>query len=259
MPQPVFTAEHVYKEYRLGTLGSGTLREDIQDFWARLKHQKPAAAEEQKHKRFYALKDISFSLAQGEALGLIGNNGAGKSTLLKILTKITRPTAGYVKSRGRVSALLEVGTGFHPELTGRENVFLNGAFLGMCRREVAKSFEEIIDFSGISADFIDTPVKRYSSGMYVRLAFSVAAHLNAEILILDEVLMVGDTGFRAKSLKKMEDVIKNQGRTVIFVSHIMDQVKMLCQRCLLLDHGVLLLEGETNTVVNQYLETLGRS
>jgi lipopolysaccharide transport system ATP-binding protein len=212
---------------------------------------------QRKHK-FYALQDISFTLNQGESLGLIGRNGAGKSTLLKILTRITRPSSGYVKSRGKVSALLEIGTGFHPELTGRENVFMNGAFLGMRRREIQEKFDEIVAFSELESAFIDTPVKRYSSGMYVRLAFSVAAHLNADILILDEVLMVGDIAFREKSMNKMKDVIKNQGRTVILVSHITEQIEETCSRCILLEHGKMLGNGQTTDIIQTYKELLSK-
>jgi lipopolysaccharide transport system ATP-binding protein len=248
--------EKVYKEYQLGALGSGTLREDISLWLERLR--RPQKTVQRKHK-FFALQDVSFTLHQGECLGLIGRNGAGKSTLLKILTRITRPTSGCVKSRGKVSALLEVGTGFHPELTGRENIFMNGAFLGMRRGEIQQKFDEIVAFSELDADFIDTPVKRYSSGMYVRLAFAVAAHLNADILILDEVLAVGDMAFREKSMNKMKDVIKNQGRTVILVSHMIEQISEVCSRCILLEHGKVLGDGQTPDIIKTYRELLNKA
>jgi lipopolysaccharide transport system ATP-binding protein len=199
----------------------------------------------------WALRDVSFEVKQGEMLGIIGRNGAGKSTLLKIMCRITDPTTGCVEIRGRISSLLEVGTGFHPELTGRENVYLNGTILGMTKNEVNRKFEEIVDFSGIEK-FIDTPVKRYSSGMKVRLAFAVAAHLEPEVLIIDEVLAVGDAAFQKKCLNKMEDV-GQQGRTVLFVSHSMPSVTRLCQRAILLHEGKLLVDGNTHHVVNAYL------
>jgi lipopolysaccharide transport system ATP-binding protein len=201
----------------------------------------------------WALRDVSFEIKPGEVIGVIGQNGAGKSTLLKILSRITYPTGGRVELNGRVSSLLEVGTGFHPELTGRENVYLNGTILGMTRSEIARKFEEIVDFSGVSK-FIDTPVKFYSSGMAVRLAFSVAAHLEPEILLIDEVLSVGDAAFQKKSLGKMEEVSK-QGRTVLFVSHNMGAVRSLCSRGLLLEEGVLLKDDRVDSVINTYLSS----
>lgn len=231
------------------------MREDINLWLEKLRHQPKTV--QSKHK-FYALQDVSLTLAQGESLGLVGRNGAGKSTLLKILTRITRPSSGYVRSRGKVSALLEVGTGFHPELTGRENIFMNGAFLGMRRWEIQQKFDEIVAFSELDAAFIDTPVKRYSSGMYVRLAFAVAAHLNADILIVDEVLAVGDLAFREKSLNKMKEIIKNQGRTVILVSHITEYIEATCSRCILLEHGKMLGDGPTPDILQTYRELLGQ-
>jgi len=201
---------------------------------------------------FWALKDVSFDVKQGEVLGIIGSNGAGKSTLLKILNRITEPTTGGVDIYGRVGALLEVGTGFHPELTGRENIFLNGAILGMTRAEIKRKFDEIVAFAEVER-FLDTPVKRYSSGMYVRLAFGVAAHLDPEILLIDEVLAVGDADFQKKCLAKMEDVAANQGRTVIFVSHNMDAICRLCSRCILLRQGEIVKSGDTSGVVAAYL------
>lgn len=201
---------------------------------------------------FWALKDLNFEIKQGDRVGIIGRNGAGKSTLLKVLSRITEPTTGRVQIKGRVASLLEVGTGFHPELTGRENIYLNGAILGMSRIEIKKKFDEIVDFSGIEK-FLDTPVKRYSSGMYVRLAFSVAAHLEPEILMIDEVLAVGDFQFQQKCLGKMEDVSKNGGRTIFFVSHNLQAVISLCEKSLLLNQGKLISFDTTNTVINQYL------
>ena len=202
--------------------------------------------------RFWALKDISFEIQPGDRVGIIGRNGAGKSTLLKILSRVTTPTSGNVKIRGRVASLLEVGTGFHPELTGRENIFLNGAILGMTKAEVKKKFDEIVDFAGVE-DFIDTPVKRYSSGMYVRLAFAVAAHLDPEILIVDEVLAVGDAEFQKKCLGKMQDVSKNQGRTVIFVSHNMGAIRSLCNKGILLNDGAIRSNGDVEECLTSYL------
>ena len=211
------------------------------------------AAHEHQHgeEDFWALKDVSFEIRRGERVGIIGRNGAGKSTLLKILSRITEPTTGRVEIRGRVASLLEVGSGFHPELTGRENIFLNGAILGMTRREIRSKFDEIVDFAEVEK-FLDTPVKRYSSGMYVRLAFAVAAHLEPEILIVDEVLAVGDASFQKKCLGKMEDVADRDGRTVMFVSHQMAAISKLCERCLLLKSGRLEKSGNTLAVLNEY-------
>ena len=205
----------------------------------------------EKKEEFWALKDISFNVNRGEVVGIIGANGAGKSTLLKILSQITPPTEGEIILRGRVGSLLEVGTGFHPELTGRENIFLNGAILGMKKREIAKKFDEIVEFAGIGK-FLDTPVKYYSSGMYVRLAFSVAAHMEPDILIIDEVLAVGDAEFQKKCLGKMEDITKTQGRTILFVSHNMGAIQSLCSKCVLLDHGSIVMVGKTSEVINLY-------
>lgn len=234
-------AEHISKTYRLGGKPSGALRHALQNlFKAR-----------EKGALFHALDDISFELQEGEALGVIGRNGAGKSTLLKIISRITYPSSGRILLRGRVASLLEVGTGFHPELTGRENVFLNGAILGMTRREIRAKFDEIIEFAGVGP-FVDTPVKRYSSGMYVRLAFAVAAHLEPEILIIDEVLAVGDVAFQQKCLNKMKDAASG-GRTVLFVSHNMSAVSTLCDRCLLLEQGELTRDGAAPEVVAAYL------
>jgi lipopolysaccharide transport system ATP-binding protein len=209
------------------------------------------ATEGNQQEEFWALSDLSFEIHQGDRVGIIGRNGAGKSTLLKILSRITEPTAGRITIRGRVASLLEVGTGFHPELTGRENIFLNGAILGMSRQEIRKKFDEIVAFAEVEK-FLDTPVKRYSSGMYVRLAFAVAAHLEPEILVVDEVLAVGDAQFQKKCLGKMEEVSKNEGRTVLFVSHSMPTISSLCNRCILMEAGKIRLDGDTSTAVLSY-------
>ena len=229
MSSTVISVEHLSKQYDLGVIGTGTLTRDFERWWARARGKPdPYSPVVQDYSRRHtddsilALDDVSFTVQQGEALGIIGRNGAGKSTLLKILSRVTAPTSGVVKVKGRIGSLLEVGTGFHPELTGRENVYLNGAILGMKKAEVARKFDEIVAFSGVEK-FIDTPVKRYSSGMYVRLAFAVAAHLDPEILIVDEVLAVGDAEFQKKCLGKMGDVA-GEGRTVLFVSHNMGSI-----------------------------------
>jgi len=217
------------------------------------KAQREAAAERaESEEEFWALKDVSFEIRRGERVGIIGRNGAGKSTLLKILSRITEPTTGRVEIRGRVASLLEVGTGFHPELTGRENIYLNGAILGMTRREIRTKFDEIVDFAEVEK-FLDTPVKRYSSGMYVRLAFAVAAHLEPEILVVDEVLAVGDASFQKKCLGKMEDVADREGRTVLFVSHQMAAIQTLCCKGILLHQGSVHSAGEMSPVINAYL------
>ena len=234
--------------HRRAAGGYGTLRDSL----ARGGATHPPDAGTHHHEEIWALNDISFDVAQGEVLGVIGRNGAGKSTLLKVLTRITTPTTGRATIRGRVGSLLEVGTGFHPELTGRENVFLNGAILGMKRREIDRKFAEIVEFAGVE-QFIDTPVKRYSSGMYVRLAFAVAAHLEPEILLVDEVLAVGDAEFQRRCLGRMEE-IGGTGRTVLFVSHNMQAVAQLCDRVILLEGGGIVLDGPSTEVVAQYLQ-----
>ena len=213
-----------------------------------------AKSENPAFEEFWALKDVSFDIKQGDRVGIIGRNGAGKSTLLKILSRITEPTTGSIKIKGRVASLLEVGTGFHPELTGRENIFLNGAILGMGKEEIKRKFDEIVAFAEVEK-FLDTPVKRYSSGMYVRLAFAVAAHLEPEILIVDEVLAVGDAAFQKKCLGKMEDVSAKEGRTVLFVSHNMAAIQNLCQRVVWLNQGQLIIDNQTQIVINDYLNT----
>jgi lipopolysaccharide transport system ATP-binding protein len=258
MSNPIIEAENISKLYFLGTIGTGSLRQDVKRWWTKkvLKKEDPffKAADEKdtSHEYLWALRDVSFSINEGEAFGVIGRNGAGKSTLLKILSKVVRPTQGVVKGRGRINSLLEIGTGFHDELTGRENIYLNGYFLGMGKNEITSKFDEIVEFSGVS-QFIDTPVKRYSSGMYVRLAFAVAAHLEPDILIVDEVLAVGDADFQKKCLGKMNDASKKEGRTILFVSHNMQAVNNLCKRAMHLQKGKLINIGQADKVVNTYL------
>ncbi len=249
MSQPIIEVRNLSKRYQLGAIGATSLREEASRLWDRLRGVPHPDARE-----FWALRDISFDIQPGEVVGVIGRNGAGKSTLLKVLSRITEPTSGTAKLRGRVASLLEVGTGFHPELTGRENVFLNGAILGMTRAEVRRKFEEIVAFAEVE-QFIDTPVKRYSSGMYVRLAFAVAAHLEPEILIIDEVLAVGDAAFQKKCLGKIKDVSSHDGRTVFFVSHTMAAVSGLCTRALLLNKGCLELDGSPDQIISRYIST----
>ena len=264
MSQVAIKVEHLSKIYKLGEIGTGTLSQDIER-WIRvnlLKLEDPFAnidtqqgARKHKNEQVKILEDINFEINKGEAVGIIGKNGAGKSTLLKILSRITSPTTGRIKIYGRLASLLEVGTGFHPELTGRENIFLNGALLGMKKNEIMSKFEEIVEFSGI-AKFIDTPVKRYSSGMYVRLAFAVAAHLESEILIVDEVLAVGDAEFQKKCLGKMQDITKGEGRTILFVSHNLAAVENFCEKSIFIEKGKLKMIGETNSIIQQYLTTV---
>lgn len=248
------------KMYRLGKVSTGTLSHDINRWWHKVRgledpYIKIAESNARDAKGtsdyVWSLKDVSFSVDQGEILGIVGRNGAGKSTLLKILSRVTGPTTGTVRMRGRVASLLEVGTGFHPELTGRENIFLNGAILGMTKNEIKRKFDEIVDFSGVER-YIDTPVKRYSSGMYVRLAFGVAAHLEPEILIIDEVLAVGDAEFQKKCLGKMKDVSHKEGRTVLFVSHNMVAVKSLCTKGILMQRGEIVHRGSASEIVDHY-------
>ncbi len=254
----IITAEHLTKSYRLGAIGRGSLQQDFASWWARTRGKPDPLARigQERHGRradglFWALDDVSFEVREGEVLGVVGRNGAGKSTLLKILSQVTAPTSGQVTLEGRVASLLEVGTGFHPELTGRENVFLNGAILGMTKAEIREKFDEIVAFSECET-FIDTPVKRYSSGMYVRLAFAIAAHLEPEILIVDEVLAVGDGQFQQKCLGKMEEVGK-AGRTILFVSHQLASVQRLCTRAVLLEGGRLTKAGDVSGVIECYL------
>lgn len=265
MSENVIQIEGLSKRYRLGVIGGKRLVDDVNRKWAKLRGKADpfskvgpgATSNANGHEglgadEMWALRDISFGVKQGEVLGIIGRNGAGKSTLLKILSRVTAPTFGEVRVKGRIASLLEVGTGFHPELTGRENVFLNGAILGMTKSEIRKRFDAIVAFSDIEK-FIDTPVKRYSSGMKVRLAFSVAAHLEAEIMIVDEVLAVGDAEFQKKCLGKMKDISSGEGRTVLFVSHNMESMIALTSSAMLLEHGLLCGMDATRTIVAQYL------
>jgi homopolymeric O-antigen transport system ATP-binding protein len=256
--------DHLSKRYRLGVIGGKRLVDDVNQWWAKLRSKPDPLARigsrtnangvNNTRDTVLALDDISLDIKQGEVLGIIGRNGAGKSTLLKILSRVTAPTSGEARIKGRIASLLEVGTGFHPELTGRENIFLNGAILGMTKAEIRGNFDQIVSFSEVE-QFIDTPVKRYSSGMYVRLAFGVAAHLEPEILVVDEVLAVGDAAFQKKCLGKMEDVAR-QGRTVLFVSHNMSAIQNLCQRVVLIDQGKLEKDGQARSVINAYLERI---
>jgi lipopolysaccharide transport system ATP-binding protein len=261
-------ATNLSKKYRMGTIGMSSLREDLNRWWGRKKqnaqnkrisdHSGIDQSRMINDSEFWALHHLNFQITQGEVIGLIGANGSGKSTLLKILSRITEPTEGEVKIRGKVASLLEVGTGFHPELTGRENIYINGAILGMSRREVNASLDEIIEFAGVS-DFIDTPIKRYSSGMSVRLGFAVAVHLNSEILIVDEVLAVGDANFQKSCIKKMRQIAEDEGRTIIFVSHNMAMIENLCTRAILLQKGNLEREGKTSEVISHYLTSTHKS
>jgi lipopolysaccharide transport system ATP-binding protein len=252
MSRPIIEVSGLSKRYRIGVIGATSLREEFQRSWDRLRGRKEPDAND-----FWALRDVSFEVRPGEVVGVIGRNGAGKSTLLKILARITEPTSGRAVLRGRAASLLEVGTGFHPELTGRENIFLNGAILGMTRAEVRQKFDEIVAFAEVE-QFIDTPVKRYSSGMYVRLAFAVAAHLEPEILIIDEVLAVGDAQFQQKCLGKMRAVATGEGRTVLFVSHDMAAISTLTQHCLLLEAGRVRSFAPTADAVTEYFSRHGR-
>ncbi len=263
MSKTVISVEHLSKYYRLGVIGGGTLREDINRWWGVLRggsqhfvQLESEDFEDRKQGQIWALRDVNLEVKEGEILGIIGRNGAGKSSLLKILSRITAPTSGRAVISGRVGSLLEVGTGFHPELTGRENVFLNGAILGMTKAEVGRKLDEIVEFAEISK-FIDTPVKRYSSGMTVRLAFAVAAHLEPEILIVDEVLAVGDAEFQKKCIGKMGDVA-NEGRTILFVSHNMRAVSMLCHNGVVLDSGRIVYASSAENVVHHYLNLNNR-
>jgi len=257
----VIKVENLSKQYRLGSVGTGSLAHDLNRTWHRMRGKEdPYLIIGEVNDRtttgnsdyVWALQDINFEVKQGEVLGIIGRNGAGKSTLLKILSRTTTPTTGSIKIKGRVASLLEVGTGFHPELSGRENIFLNGAILGMTRQEIKSKFDEIVDFAGVER-YIDTPVKRYSSGMYVRLAFGVAAHLEPEILIVDEVLAVGDAEFQKKALGKMKDVSTKEGRTVLFVSHNMAAIQNLCDKGMVMNAGKVMFNGTATAAVEKYL------
>lgn len=259
----ILKAENISKQYRLGLVGTGTINDDLKRWWYQIRGKEDpflqVGAENNRSTKatedyVWALRDINFEVKTGEVLGIIGKNGAGKSTLLKILSRVTAPTTGSIKTKGRIASLLEVGTGFHGELTGRENIYLNGAILGMTKPEINSKLEEIIDFSGCEL-YIDTPVKRYSSGMTVRLGFAVAAHLEPEILVVDEVLAVGDAEFQKKAIGKMQDLSQGQGRTVLFVSHNMASVKQLCTRGMLLKNGEVILEGSPDKCIAEYLDS----
>jgi lipopolysaccharide transport system ATP-binding protein len=263
----VIKVENLSKQYRLGEVGTGALAHDVNKWWHKVRgKENPYLKIGEANDRtitgnsdyVWALKDINFEVQQGEVLGIIGRNGAGKSTLLKILSKTTTPTTGSIKIKGRIASLLEVGTGFHPELSGRDNIFLNGAILGMTKKEIKSKFDEIVDFAGVER-YIDTPVKRYSSGMYVRLAFGVAAHLEPEILIVDEVLAVGDVEFQKKALGKMKEVSEKGGRTVLFVSHNMAALKRICNTGLLFKNGLLADQGSIDNIVSDYLNQRGKN
>lgn len=262
----VLKAENISKQYRLGQVGTGTLSHDLNRLWYRMRGKEdPYLKLGEENDRagsgtagyVWALKDINFEIQQGEMIGIIGKNGAGKSTLLKLLSRVTAPSTGSIKVKGRIAALLEVGTGFHPELTGRENIYLNGAILGMNRMEISQKLDEIVEFSGCQK-YIDTPVKRYSSGMIVRLGFAVAAHLEPEILIVDEVLAVGDAEFQEKCIGKMKD-ISGEGRTVLFVSHNMASMKALCKKGFLMEKGQITQQGKMNAVIESYLASTTKS
>ena len=257
MAELAIKVENLKKKYRLGTIGGGTLTADLQSWWARKRgkddpNTKIGTDQTRIGESFYALDDVSFEAKKGEAVGIIGANGAGKSTLLKLLSRVTTPTEGRICINGRIASMLEVGTGFHPELTGRENIYMNGAILGMTKAEIEKKMEEIIDFSECR-QFIDTPVKRYSSGMYVKLAFAVAAHLDSDIMIMDEVLAVGDVKFQQKCLGKMGAASRDDGKTVLYVSHNMDTIRKLCTRCIVLEHGKIVYSGNVDEAIQVYL------
>ncbi len=251
MPDPVIFVENISKSYQIGEFGSGSLRNDIQN-WFQKKRGKEF---ENNSDKIWSLKNLSFNVNKGDIVGIIGKNGAGKSTLLKIISRVTAPTSGKIIGNGKVASLLEVGTGFHPDLTGRDNIFLNGAILGMRKKEIERNLDNIISFSGVG-QYIDTPVKRYSSGMYVRLAFAVAAHLDSEILILDEILSVGDAAFQKKCLGKISELSAEEGRTVLFVSHNINSIRSLCNRCLLLDSGSLKFDGNVHEAIEKYSDDL---
>ena len=254
---------NLYKEYKLGVIGHGTLYRDMQSLYAKIRKKEDpnsiiGSNQTLTNKNVIALNNLNLDVEKGEVLGIIGSNGAGKSTLLKLMSRITSPTKGVIKYSGRLSSLLEVGTGFHPELTGRENIFLNGSINGLNEAEIKKKFDEIVDFAGVE-NFIDTPVKRYSSGMHVRLGFAVAAYLEPDILVVDEVLAVGDLKFQNKAIEKMEDVSKGQGRTVLFVSHNLDTVRRICSRCIILNNGKKIMDGKTEEVIQKYQGLLSSS
>ena len=252
--EPIIEVKHIKKKYNIGTINTGTLVNDIKTWWYKKTKGIDISSKvenEYGNSSFYALDDVNFTVNKGESVGILGSNGAGKSTLLKVLSRVTAPTEGEAILRGRITSMLEVGTGFNPELTGRENIYLNGAILGMTTAEIDQKLEEIIEFSEVRK-FIDTPVKRYSSGMYVKLAFSVAAHLDSEIMIMDEVLAVGDVAFQRKCINKMIDAIKSEDKTVLYVSHNMATVEALCNRCIVLKAGKIIFDGPTDEAIAIY-------
>ena len=258
MAELAVKVENVYKEYRLGAIGGATLKGEIQSKIAKLRKKedpnlKIGEKAHEKNERFMAINGMSFEVEKGEAIGIIGHNGAGKSTILKLICRVTTPTKGNIYLNGRITSMLEVGTGFHPELTGRENVYLNGAILGMSKSEIDQKFDEIVEFSEVG-QFIDTPIKRYSSGMKVKLAFAVASHLNSEIMIMDEVLAVGDVNFQNKCIERMKKVATEEGRTILYVSHNMATVKSLCNRCIVLSKGQVIFEGNTEEAIAIYMK-----
>ncbi|RXR17766.1 ATP-binding cassette domain-containing protein [Flavobacterium amnicola] len=262
MSEVILKIENVSKQYRLGQVGTGTISHDLNRWWAKIRGKEDPflkigetndRSKKGDSEYVWALQNINFEVDRGEVLGIIGKNGAGKSTLLKILSRVTSPTTGSIKTKGRIASLLEVGTGFHPEMTGRENIYLNGAILGMTKKEITSKIDEIIEFSGCER-YIDTPVKRYSSGMMVRLAFAVAAHLDPEILVVDEVLAVGDAEFQKKAIGKMKDISKQSGRTVLFVSHNMAAVESLCTRVISMRNGTVLSSGNPTKIISEYLQ-----
>lgn len=255
----VIKIENVKKQYRLGQIGGGTLRGDLSSWWANIRGKedpnlKIGSVKRITGEKLYALNGIDLTIMPGESVGIIGRNGAGKSTLLKLLSRVTAPTSGKIDIYGRISSMLEVGTGFHGEMTGRENIYMNGAILGMSKAEIDAKMEDIIEFSEVR-EFIDTPVKRYSSGMYVKLAFAVAAHLDSEILIMDEVLAVGDVAFQKKCLDKMKSAVSIDGRTVLYVSHNMETIRKLCDRCIVLDEGRIIYDGEVEKAIEFYMKS----
>lgn len=261
MSELAIKIENISKQYRLGLIGTGTISHDLNRWWYRVRGKEDPYLKigdindrsvKSKSEYVWALKDITFDVKQGEVLGIIGKNGAGKSTLLKLLSRVTAPTTGTIKAKGRIASLLEVGTGFHPELTGKENIYMNGSILGMTKPEIKRKFDEIVDFAGVEK-YIDTPVKRYSSGMTVRLGFAVAAHLEPEIMVVDEVLAVGDAEFQKKAIGKMQDVSQSDGRTILFVSHNMAAVKSLCTRGVILKDGQVKTSGNIESVIDVYL------
>ena len=263
MSDTVIEFNNVGKQYILGTIGTGTLSQDLNRWWANIRGKEDPYLKigeindrtQKGNSRFvWALRDINFKVEQGDVLGIIGKNGAGKSTLLKILPRVTSPTTGDIKIKGRIASLLEVGTGFHPEMTGRENIFMNGSIMGMTKAEIRTKFDEIVDFAGV-AKYVDTPVKRYSSGMMVRLGFAIAAHLEPEILVVDEVLAVGDAEFQKKAIGKMKDVSMQGGRTVLFVSHNMDSMLNLCNKGTILENGKVVFESDIRSAVAEYLSS----